>query len=137
MKQLKSIKKGFTLIEALIVAVIVGLLASIAIIKIGTARETSADSVGNAIAADINKAIQRAVIDGLTGPIPAAVNSNAGVEALVDALAAQPRNYFTDASVTKMKDFIGGAGNGQFSLVSSSMVGDTALNDIEVSWDAQ
>jgi type IV pilus assembly protein PilA len=62
LNQLK--KKGFTLVEILIVVIIVGLLAGIAVSKLGDSKERAVISVKKSAAAELNKAIQTAYVKG-------------------------------------------------------------------------
>lgn len=62
LNQLKS--KGFTLVEILIVVIIVGLLAGIAVSKLGDSKERAVVSVKKSAAAELNKALQTAYVKG-------------------------------------------------------------------------
>jgi len=64
--KLNSLKqtKGFTLVEILIVVIIVGLLAGIAVSKLGDSKERAVASVKKSAAAELNKAIQTAYVKG-------------------------------------------------------------------------
>lgn len=64
--KLNSLKqsKGFTLVEILIVVIIVGLLAGIAVSKLGDSKEKAVAAVKKSAAAELNKAIQVAYVKG-------------------------------------------------------------------------
>lgn len=137
MKSVLKNLKAFTLIEALVVALIVGLLASIAIIKTGSARDQSVSNVGTTLAADINKALQRAVIDSKSRPVsaPAITDDTDGVKTLISELSSF--DYFTQTTIERMNTFIDGPNNGYFIFVTAP-TNATAYNPIpEVKWSTQ
>jgi len=61
-----SLKKsrGFTLVEILIVVIIVGLLADVAVFKLGDNKERAVAAVKKSAVAELNKAIQVAYVKG-------------------------------------------------------------------------
>lgn len=98
--------KGFTLIEALIVVIIVGLLAAVGIVKLGTAKTDTLNSLSRTAATDINKGIQRAIVaengNGWTTATAALTGavSNADAKVVVTSLVAA--GHLTKASGDEM-----------------------------------
>jgi type IV pilus assembly protein PilA len=109
--KLNSLKqsKGFTLVEILIVVIIVGLLAGIAVSKLGDSKERAVQAVKKSAAAELNKAIQTAYVKGnilSSGVVTAATGASAsdasGIQGLITTLAAAPHSIFTSSSATEM-----------------------------------
>lgn len=64
-------RKGFTLVEVLVVALIIAVLASVAVTTAFNARKGAAESTISSIVTDVNKAIQRAALLPADEAIPA------------------------------------------------------------------
>ena len=104
--------KGFTLIEALIVVIIVGLLASVGVIKLASAKTDTQAGLARSAAAEINKGLQRAVVanDGAgyataitVAASPDALNSTFATNVITQLVAA---GHFTNASGTAMSTLL-------------------------------
>lgn len=103
LKLKKTAQKGFTLVEILIVVIIVGLLAGIAVVKLGDSKERAVISVKKNIATELNKAIQSAYVRGEYISGFAVTNDAAGVVSVLNALQAIPNNApFTTTSAAEM-----------------------------------
>jgi type IV pilus assembly protein PilA len=108
--KLNSLKqsKGFTLVEILIVVIIVGLLAGIAVSKLGDSKERAVAAVKKSAAAELNKAIQATYVKG--DIIPAAVvaalpATTAGVLDLISPTGSAGTvisSQFTASSLTEL-----------------------------------
>jgi len=144
MKSLLKLKqtKGFTLVEILIVVIIVGLLAGIAVSKLGDNKERAVQSVKKSAAAEINKAVQAAYVKGY---LPTATVANgtpgtpgaAGVVALVGQLQALGSNApFTAASAAEMQNNIADTTANSGSLYVTGGGTGTGLRDVEVVYSA-
>jgi prepilin-type N-terminal cleavage/methylation domain-containing protein len=101
--KLSSLKqsKGFTLVEILIVVIIVGLLAGIAVSKLGDSKERAVAAVKKSAAAELNKAIQTAYVKGqIIATIPAGIDL-AAVSDLTEV--SQIANQFTASSLQELR----------------------------------
>lgn len=104
--KLKNTVKGFTLIEALIVVIIVGLLAGVGVVKLGQAKTDTLVSLNKSAAAEINKGLQRAIVANQGAGYTNAflVADIASPSKVIDALVVA--GHFTTASGNAMKDNI-------------------------------
>ncbi len=131
---LKLKTKGFTLVEILIVVIIVGLLAGIAVSKLGDNKERAVIAVKKSAATEINKAVQAAYVKGATlASAPATVDALVvGLQGLLPAVGGAP---FTAASATEMRANIADTTANTGTLV---LRGTNAgiLRDVEVVWSA-
>lgn len=109
-------KKGFTLIEALIVVLIVGLLAAMGIAKLADSKKEAERTVGASIAADINTAVQRASLKGVSATVT-------NTTTLVSALVAS--DFLSAANGAKMVEFIADTTHGTWAMNTVSL-GTTA-----------
>jgi type IV pilus assembly protein PilA len=139
--KLNSLKqsKGFTLVEILIVVIIVGLLAGIAVSKLGDSKEKAVAAVKKSAAAELNKAIQATYVKGnviasATVQGYVATGGVAGVTALTNNpfITAE----FTASSLTELRaNIINNTPNsGSLSLINSG-VGNASHRDLEVQFD--
>ncbi len=111
MKNIKS-TKGFTLIEALIVVIIVGLLAAVGVVKLGGAKTDTLIGLSKSAAGEINKGLQRSIVaNGGLGYTAANVDMSVATDVqttnVINALIAE--GHFTAASGAAMIDAIGKA----------------------------
>lgn len=140
LNQLKS--KGFTLVEILIVVIIVGLLAGIAVSKLGDSKERAVVSVKKSAAAELNKALQTAYVKGnvITTAFTAydgtadTTASNASGRSAVLAVTNAPRilEQFTASSLAELRKNVADVtpNTGSFSVTG------TQHRDVEVVYHA-
>jgi prepilin-type N-terminal cleavage/methylation domain-containing protein len=101
-------KKGFTLVEAILVAILVGLLAAIGIIKAADAKKVVADNVLTSAIQDVNMGVQRHVISGAdikdeAGSIVASLTAGAVGDNWHAVLISSAQNgYMTDSSADNL-----------------------------------
>ncbi len=74
----KSKQSGFTLIELLVVIAIIGMLASIVMTAVGTARKKARDAKRMAEIRQVNTAIQQYIIDNGHAPYVSFCNEDSG-----------------------------------------------------------
>jgi prepilin-type N-terminal cleavage/methylation domain-containing protein len=137
--KLKSLKsKGFTLVEILIVVIIVGLLAGIAVSKLGDSKEKAVAAVKKSAAAELNKAIQATYVKGniiASGTVQGYVAQAgvAGVTALTND--ATIRAEFTESSLAELRSNIinNTPNSGSLQLINSG-VGNANHRDLEVQY---
>ncbi len=138
LNQLKT--KGFTLVEILIVVIIVGLLAGIAVSKLGDSKELAVQSVKKSAAAELNKAIQSAYVKGnllpdatVTAAAAATSADASGLTTLVTTLAGAPYNSFTLSSATEMnRNITDETPNGGYLTATATGTGGAIHRNLEV-----
>ena len=84
---LNALRKGFTLVEVLIVAIIISILASVAVSTAFNARKGAAEATLSAIVTDVNKAMQRAALLLSDEAIPFTISSGSACTAIKEAIA--------------------------------------------------
>lgn len=84
---LNALRKGFTLVEVLIVAIIISILASVALSTAFNARKGAAEATLSAIVTDVNKAMQRAALLSSDEAIPCTITSGSACTAIKEAIA--------------------------------------------------
>jgi general secretion pathway protein G len=99
-KSVTSLKdeSGFTLIELLVVIIILGILASITIVSVSTARGNAVERACQTDAVNIRQALDQYFIDN-AGTFPSATSTNtyylaANLSALIPNSATAPTNKF-------------------------------------------
>ena len=82
-----KVRKGFTLVEVLIVAIIIAILASVMVTSAFNARKSAAESTLSSIVTDVNKTIQRAALASSDEAIPCTISGTAAGTAIKQAIA--------------------------------------------------
>jgi len=83
----RKVRKGFTLVEVLIVAIIIAILASVMVTSAFNARKSAAESTLSSIVTDVNKTIQRAALASSDEAIPCTISGTAAGTAIKQAIA--------------------------------------------------
>ena len=121
-----NLNKGFTLIELLVVIAIIGILASVILASLNTARAKGADA---AIKADLSNARAQAEIyyDNQTpnsyAGVCTATTANSGISAMIADAAAKSGTTISTASSTTTTTCHDGASGWAASAPTKSIVG--------------
>jgi prepilin-type N-terminal cleavage/methylation domain-containing protein len=104
MKQNIRTKKGFTLVEAILVAILVGLLAAIGIIKAADAKAVVADNVIESAVQDVNMLVQRFAIDESNSTTATAIDGtdDAGTAWSIVLSEGAAAGYMTQTSAANL-----------------------------------
>lgn len=110
----KSLKNdsGFTLIELLVVIIILGILASITIVSVSTARSNAVERACQTDAVNIRQALDQYFIDN-AGTFPSATGTNsyytaANLSALIPNSATAPTNKFYIRTLPPLRGDVAG-----------------------------
>lgn len=105
---MKRKTKAFTLIEAILVAILIGLLAAIGLVNASQSRTQVSNNMGTNIVADVNRGIQRAVIEdqAVEITVTGSETDKEIVRKVMQALANTP--YFTNESGSNWEKWLDG-----------------------------
>lgn len=99
-KRIMKKRKGFTLIEMVIVITIIGILSSIAVTKYSSIQENAKKNADYATAANLATAAMIAISDGETD----VTTNNLQTKGYIQVIPKSKSNHGKDFTITKSKD---------------------------------